>query len=181
MAIAVANRYARALADVIGPTGNYRQTLRELEDFAAAYRGSADLREVLETPAISLPEKTKVLGTILTRLGATPVTRNFLRVLLANYRIDLLEEVQEAFRKISNDRLGIAQVKVFSASGLTDQEQEALRARFARLTQKQVELEFHLDPALVGGVVAQIGSTVYDGSVRGHLERLRQRLVGGRS
>lgn len=180
MAIAVANRYARALADVVGPTANYQLVLREVEDFAAAYRESADLREVFESPAVPLAEKTKVLEAVLARLHASRITTNFLRVLLANYRMGLLEEIKETFQRILGERLGIVQVKVLSASGLSEAEREALRARFARLMSKQVELKFHLDHELLGGVVAQIGSTVYDGSIRGHLERLRQQLVGSR-
>jgi F-type H+-transporting ATPase subunit delta len=89
----------------------------------------------------------------------------------------LLEEVIQAFRKITNDRLGIVQVKVSSAAGLSEAERELLRARFEELTRKQAELEFHLDGQLIGGLVAQIGSTVYDGSVRGHLERMREQLM----
>ncbi len=177
MAIAIANRYARALADVIGSAGNYRTVLQELSDFTAAYRQSADLREVLQTPVLPVGEKIKVLDALLARLGASRVTSNFLRVLMAHYRMGLLEQVEEAFRRISNDRLGIARVKIFAASDLTDAERGNLSTRFERLTQKRAELEFRLDPTLIGGIVAQIGSTVYDGSVRGHLERLRQQLV----
>lgn len=177
MAIAVANRYARALADVVGRTGVYRAVLRELQDFAAVYRESADLRQVFETPAVPLPAKMKVLEAILVRLGASPTSSNFLHVLVAHYRMGHLEEIIQAFLKISNDRLGVAQVRIFSAADLPESERQALRARFADLTRKQVELEFHLQGDLLGGILAQIGSTVYDGSVRGHLERIRQRLL----
>lgn len=180
MAIAVANRYARALADVVAGTGNYRAILGELEDFTATYGESTELREVLATPAISLPEKLRILEAILARLETSPIAGNFVRVLLSNYRLGLLREVVESFRKIAYERLGIAQVKVFSATSLSETEREALRERFARLTRKQVELELHLDPELLGGLQAQIGSAVYDGSIRGHLERLRQQLVVGR-
>ncbi len=177
MPIAVANRYARALADVVGPTGEYRSALRELEDFAAAYRESVDLRQLFETPAVNLAEKTRLLEAILARLGASPVTSNFLRVLLSHYRMGLLEEIAQSFLKIANDRLGIVAVKVFSASDLSQAEREALRARFTELTRKQVEIEFHLEGKLLGGILAQVESTVYDGSVRGHLERIRKRMV----
>ena len=177
MPMVVANRYARALADVVARTGEYRQVLEELVEFSALYRQSTELREVCETPVVPLPQKTKVLEAILERLGALPVTQNFLRVLLAHYRMALLEEVIQAFRKITNDRRGIVQVKVSSAAGLSEAERERLRARFEELTRKQAELEFHLDGQLIGGLVAQIGSTVYDGSVRGHLERMREQLM----
>jgi F-type H+-transporting ATPase subunit delta len=177
MPMVVANRYARALADAVARTADYRQILHELEDFYAAYLESPELRGVCETPAVPLPQKTRVLEAILERAGASPVTLNFLRVLLAHYRMALLGEVVEAYRKIANNRLGIVQVKVSYAADLSEAERESLRARFAELTRKQVELEFHLNPALLGGIVAQIGSTVYDGSVRGHLERLREQFM----
>ncbi|HEV2493195.1 MAG TPA: ATP synthase F1 subunit delta [Terriglobia bacterium] len=177
MAIAVANRYARALADVIGSQrGDYRQTLRELEDFAAAYRQSLELREVFETPALPLEEKLKVLEAITARLTTSPVTLNFLRVLATHYRMAMLQEMCQAFHRISNERMGVVAVKITSAGELIEGERQALRARFAELTSKQVEFDFHLDQGLVGGLVAQIGSTVYDGSVRGQLDRIRQRL-----
>ncbi len=179
MAIAVANRYARALADVVARTGNYRAVLGELDQFATAYRESAELRAVFETPAVNLTQKIKVVEAIAARLRVSPLTTNFLRVLVTNYRMAMLEEIRGGFAKIANERMGIVQVKVFSAAGLLQPEKQALRARFLEITRQQVELEFHEDPELVGGVLAQIRSTVYDGSIRGHLERIRQRLVAG--
>jgi F-type H+-transporting ATPase subunit delta len=173
----VANRYARALAEVVGRTGNYRQVLRELQDFAAAYRESNDLREVLLTPAVSLEAKERLLLAILHRLGVSQVTTNFLRVLLDNFRITLLAEVMEAYQRVAYDRLGVVKVQIASAADLTAPEQVAIRARFAELTHKQVEIEFELKPALLGGLVAQIRSTIYDGSVRGQLDRIRQQLM----
>ncbi len=177
MPMVVANRYARALSDLVGRTGEYRRVLQELEDFREAYRTCAELREVCETPAVTLPEKTRVLEAVLEKSGASGVTRNFLRVLLAHYRMNLLEEVIQGFRKIANDHLGIVQVKISCVQDLSEAEREALRARFGELTRKHVELAFHLDRQLLGGVVAQIGSTVYDGSVRGHLNRIREELT----
>jgi F-type H+-transporting ATPase subunit delta len=177
MAMAVANRYARALADVVGRGDDYRAVLRELRDYATAYRQSADLREFLETPAVSLQEKTRVLGRILASLSASTTTSNFLRVLLVNYRMALLDQIIEAFRKIANARLGIVEVKIFSAEALAEFERKALSARFRELTGYQVELEFHQDSKLLGGIFAQIGSTVYDGSVRGQLERIGEQLA----
>jgi F-type H+-transporting ATPase subunit delta len=179
VAMVVANRYARALAEVVDPAGDYRQVLRELRDFAGVYRQSADLREVLLTPAVSLDAKRRLLVAILERLGSSQVTTNFLRVLLDNYRIALLDEVIEAYRRTAYDRLGIAEIRIASAADLTPAAREALRTGFAKLIpQRGMEIEFHLEPALLGGIIAQIRSTVYDGSVRGQLDRLRQELMG---
>ncbi len=177
MSMDVANRYARALSEVLGPQGDYRTALSELQDFAAASRESADLREVMETPAVTPPDKLRVLDAILARMGISKTVSNFLRVLLENYRMNFLQEIVGAFRKVADDREGLIRVKVLSATGFTEAERQALRERFERLTQKKVECEFSIDPALIGGVVAQAGSTVYDGSVRGQLERVRRRLL----
>jgi F-type H+-transporting ATPase subunit delta len=177
MPTVVANRYARALADVVAPTGNYRQVLNELADFGAAYRESPQLREVCETPAVPMAQKLSVLETLARRLGSSQVTLNFLRVLMSHYRLPLLDEVLQAFRNVSDARLGIVRVKITSASDLTPEQQELLHARFSELTRKQAELEFLLDHGLIGGIVAQIGSTVYDGSIRGQLNRIREQLL----
>ena len=179
MAIALANRYARALADVVARTGNYREVLSELENFAAVYRQSAALRELFETPAVGLPAKTSVLDAILARLGAATAARNFLRVVLSNYRMRQLEEIGQAFRRVANARMGIVEVKVISAAQLSESERERIRVRFEGLTRKRVEVAFQLDPALLGGIRAQVDSTVYDGTVRGRLERLRQQFLAG--
>jgi len=162
---------------VVAPTGNYRQVLSELEDFGAAYRQSLEFREVCETPAVGMAQKLSVLEAIARRMGSSHVTLNFLRVLMSRYRMPMLEEAIQAFRSVAYARLGIVQVKISSASDLSPEEQELLRARFNELTQKQSELEFHLDGNLIGGLVAQIGSMVFDGSIRGSLDRLRGQLL----
>ena len=177
MPMVVANRYARALAEVVAASGDYRRVLQELQDLASVYRESLELQEVFASPAVALPQKMKVLEAMAQRLGESPVTLNFLRVLLAHYRMPLLEEAVQAYRKIANDRLGIVQVALSSASDLSPAERESVAARFRELTGKQVEMDFRIDSELLGGILAQIGSTVYDGSVRGNLARIREQLM----
>lgn len=177
MLMVVANRYASALADVVAPSGDYHKVLAELQDFETAYGESSELREIFDSPAVALPQKVKVLEAIGQRLGTPPLTLVFLRVLLANYRMPLLEEVVQAYRKIANDRMGVVQVTISSASNLSEAEREGLASRFRELTRKQVELEFRIDSELLGGILAQIGTTVYDGSVRGSLARIREQLT----
>ena len=177
MPMAVANRYASALADVVGPGGDYRKVLQELQDFAAAYRESLELRQVFESPAATSAQKVRVLEAIEARLAGSPLTMIFLRVLLVNYRMPLIEEVVQAFHSIANDRMGVVQVIISSASHLAEAERESVASRFRELTGKQVELEFRIDSELLGGIRAQIGNTVYDGSVRGNLARIREQLT----
>ena len=112
MAMAVANRYARALADVLGPQGDYRRVLSELDEFAAAYGASADLRNLFEAPTVPLADKTRVLAALLERMEAASITMNFLRVLLANHRANLIDQVRQAFRKAAYQRLGVTEVRI---------------------------------------------------------------------
>jgi F-type H+-transporting ATPase subunit delta len=177
MATAIASRYARALADVVSRTGEYRRAQEELAAFAEVYRESPELREILKTPAISVADKRRVVDAILARLGTSPTLANFFRVLLTNYRVGMVDGVIEAFEKQVTVRLGIARVKISSAAGLSAADQQSLVARFEAVTGKKVDAAFQVVPKLLGGVTAQIDSTVYDGSVRGHLERIHERLT----
>jgi F-type H+-transporting ATPase subunit delta len=185
VARAVARRYARALADILfatpGPPEQQRQQVQqmklELESFAALLRRHADLRHLLENPAISREKKRKVLEG-LQRLGQwSPMTRNFLGVLVENRRLDNLDEVREVFAAEASSRLGVVPVEVTSAAELPGRERRELEERLAALTGAKVELHFREDPKLLAGVVARIGSTVYDGSLRAQLRRLEARLT----
>lgn len=173
---AVAQRYARALAEIVGPQGNFARTAAEIEAFAEIYRENAELREVFETPAVKPEQKLGVLDAILARLGASREVGNFLRVLLKHYRMNVLADIQQAFQSIANDEMGVAQMRVVSAAPLNDRERGALGQRFQELTGKKIEAEYGVDPDLVGGVLAQIKSTIYDGSVRGALDRIREQI-----
>ncbi len=177
MSKAIANRYTRALADVVSRTGDYGTALRELEDFAAIYRSSAELRDVVRTPAVAPADKFRILETILERMGTSRLAGNFLRVLLKNYRLVLIDDIVEAFKKVADERLGVVEVQISSAAELSEAERRALLVRFEGITRKKVEVEFQIEKQLLGGVLAQIGSTIYDGSVRGHLQRIRERLM----
>jgi F-type H+-transporting ATPase subunit delta len=173
---AIAQRYARALVEVIGPQGNHAAVMRELQSFAEVYRESAELREVFDSPVVLPEQKSKVLEAVLKRLEVSHVTANFLRVLSAHYRLNLLEEVRAAYQDIVNDLAGIVRMSVVSALPLSEEQQAALRDRFQNLTQKTVEIEYRTDPEVLGGVLAQIKSTVYDGTAHGYLERVRERM-----
>jgi F-type H+-transporting ATPase subunit delta len=176
MSFAIASRYARALADVLRPAGNYAAALAELETYLGVWRESSDLREAFESPVVPPASKQKVLGAILVRLGTSHTVSNFLRVLLAHFRMGMLEEVVQAFRKVVDQRLGIVEVKISYSRDVSEQEQTALRERFSQLTGQKAEVSFSRKDELLGGVLAQVGSVIYDGSIRGFLERLGQSL-----
>ncbi len=180
MARAVASRYARALADLVfdPSAGLDAQTVAgQLELFEEVLRASPDLRIALLSPAIAPPRKRAVVARLAERLGMARLVRNFLYVLIDHRRTPLLGEIRDAFQAVVDERLGIRRAEVVSARELGDAERERVGARLSRLTGKRVFCRFAREAGLIGGLTARIGSTIYDGSVRGQLEVLRRRLA----
>jgi len=134
---------------------------------------------VLLSPAVPPPRKRSLIGRLAAGLGVSDLLKRFLYVLVDHRRIGLLAEIHEAFEIEVDRRRGLARVDVSSARELTATEREALARELSRLTGQQPRLRFRLAPELIGGLVARVGSTVYDGSVRGQLAALKERMAGG--
>lgn len=174
---AVAQRYAGALADVVIAQGEADQVSKELAAFVALVEESADLRNLLATPAATREQKHAVIEKLLGRLGAGKTLKNFLFVLVDNRRASLVTQILPAFEEELLARQGIAEAQVTSARELTSAEKQELTAALSKLTGKRVEAKYALDGELIGGAVARIGSTIYDGSVRDQLRRLQSKLA----
>jgi F-type H+-transporting ATPase subunit delta len=175
-----ASRYARAFADVIFEMKlNAKSVQGQLADFAAAWHESRDLREFFTDPSFPVDQKVSFLDKLNAKLKMAQQTRNFIAVLIRNNRIAGLDDVIVRLRRELNQRLGISEAKVTSARKLDDQERKELEQQIAALTGGTVEAQFEEDSSLLGGAVVQVGSTVYDGSVRGRLDRLREELTAG--
>jgi F-type H+-transporting ATPase subunit delta len=170
-------QYANALADVAQAQGAAEPLLKQLGEFGALHAASADLRNFLASPAVSRAAKHGVIEKLTARLGASKIIRNFLFVLTDNRRTLALPEVIAAFREAILQRGGIAQAEISSAVELSAPQKAALAASLERLTGKKVKASYSLDPALLGGAVVRIGSTIYDGSLRSRLNNLRSRLA----
>jgi F-type H+-transporting ATPase subunit delta len=176
---AVAARYANALADVVtagASTLSPQQAIAELRAFETTLRGSAELQNALITPAVPGSRKKAVVGRIADILKLSQVTRNFLYVLVDRRRIASLSHIIQDFETVLDARLGYAQAEVSSARELSEAQCRDLNVRLERLTGKRIRMRFIVDGTLIGGAVARIGSTVYDGSVRGQLASLERRL-----
>jgi F-type H+-transporting ATPase subunit delta len=176
---AVASRYANALADVVtAPASATRpqDVLAELRSFQAALAGSPELHNALVTPAVPVARKRAVVRRIAGVLQLSAITRNFLLVLIDHRRIATLPAMADAFEVVLDERLGFARAEVSSAAEMSEPQRGALNAQLERLTGKRIRARYSVDPALIGGVVARIGSTVYDGSVRAQLQTIERRL-----
>jgi F-type H+-transporting ATPase subunit delta len=175
---AFAARYARAFADVVLDTKlDTAGVEQQLKDFSATFAGSKDLREVLLNPSIPTGRRVSILDAVNSRIGCGPKVRNFLAVLISHERLAALGEIIEEYRLEMNRRLSISDAEVVTARPLQDQERARLEREVAELAGTRVNATFRQDKSLIGGAMVRIGSTIYDGSVRGRLERLKERLV----
>jgi F-type H+-transporting ATPase subunit delta len=180
MLSAVAARYARALMDAMSgamPESDAAATLEQLRAIANLIHSSADLHNALLSPAVPASRKRAVMGKLVQELGAGRMVRNFVYVIIDHRRVDEFPAIVEAFEAVLDERLGYVRADVLSARPLPEAQQARLASEISRVAGKKAKLKFSTDAGLVAGVVARIGSTVYDGSVRGQLERLRGMLA----
>lgn len=176
---AVASRYASALADVVTAGSSAlrpQDAVVQLRSFEALLQSSLELQNALTTPAVPNSRKKAVVGRLAGLLQLSQIARNFLFVLIDHRRIASLSEIIQTLELIVDERLGFARVEVASARELTEPQRSALNAQLEQLTGKRVRMRCAVDESLIGGVIARIGSTVYDGSLRGQLASLQARL-----
>jgi F-type H+-transporting ATPase subunit delta len=176
---AVNFRYARALAAVIADQKlDAKATEQQLGDFLATLDGSPQLREVLADPSIPEPQKLSLLDAISGKLGMSKAVRNFIAVLTHHQRLSALGEIITAYTALSDEGANIAEVEVVSARVLDPGSRATLEAQIAKLViGRKVSATYTQDAELLGGAIVKIGSTVYDGSIRGQLQQLKQRLL----
>lgn len=176
----VATRYAKALVDVVAAPGSKvdpSAALAQLRSIEGVFADSDDLRNALLSPAVSPSRKRAVVANILGPLGLAKQVLNFLFVVIDHRRVHEFSSITEAFEALLDERLGYVRADVTTARELTPDQTAILETEISRIAGKKAKLKFSTDPALVAGVVARIGSTVYDGSVRGQLDRLRTKLA----
>ena len=149
----------------------------ELALFADALEASGDLRSVLLSPAVAPARKRAVVAQLAVQGGISALVRNFLCVVIDHRRTAILSEIREAFRALVYERMGMVEADISAARELPDGQREKVAAGLGRLTGKRVRCRFSVDEGLIGGVVARIGSTIYDGSVQGQLKALRRKLM----
>jgi len=152
---------------------------REFRDFLATWDSSPELREFFVNPAIPNVQKVGFLDTLNQKLELRKELRNLLAVLIDNGRIGHVGAVAEAYRRLLQQQLGIRQAEVVTARELTAEERTSLAGEIGKLAGALVEASYKLDPTILGGTIVRIGSTVYDGSVRGRLDRLKAALTAG--
>ena len=173
----VARRYAAALADVVVKSGETEAVRNELAQFVGVMTENPQLAEIFRNPAVPYDNKNNLLETLIARTRPVKTTANFLRVLQRNHRFADLPAVYERFNTVLEERAGLVTAQVTTAEPLAAAQQTALAARLQQITGKRVNLNFKIDPEIIGGVVTRIGSTVYDGSVKNQLQQLKEKMI----
>jgi F-type H+-transporting ATPase subunit delta len=173
----VTNTYARAFADVVMSMRlDAAATLAEAQQMAAMARENDNLREVWDAPSISAERKRAVLDSIVKRAGISRPVRNFAAVLIDHRRTRFLSEIVAQFEQELNQRLGFAEAEITTSRELSPAERTSIEADLAQVTSKKIRARYTKDAAILGGAIARVGSTVYDGSVKGQLEKIRAAL-----
>jgi F-type H+-transporting ATPase subunit delta len=173
----VASTYARAFADVVFSAHlDADRAVGELRRMAGLLSESADLRRVWENPAVPAEQKRKLLDAIVDREAIEHHARNLMAVLIDHRRVQFLERIVEQLKKELDARMGFAEAQITSFRELGDEEKQALESQIEKLTGKRVRAQFGLDGSLLGGAVVRLGSTIYDGSVKGQLEKIREAI-----
>lgn len=176
----VASRYARALTDVVtGPKPLEQPDVIEsqLRSFQELIEESPALRNMLESPAVRAARKKAVIETLGARLELSRTARNVLFLLVDHRRMNQLGAILTQFRAMVDEHMGLVQARITSAQALSDADRAGIESALAGKTGRRIRAVYQVDPALIGGVVSRVGSTIYDGSVADHLRRLKEKLV----
>jgi F-type H+-transporting ATPase subunit delta len=176
----VARSYAKALFELARERNQADAIARDLHAIEEQFATNADLRAFFARPWVASAAKRAAAAEIATRLGVSPLARDFLALVAAQGRVDHLETIAAAYRELEDEAAGRVRARVRTAVPLSAAERAALAGRLGRvLGGKQVVLEEVTDRELLGGFVAEVGSLLVDGSLDGQLARLRDRLVHG--
>jgi F-type H+-transporting ATPase subunit delta len=170
--------YAKALVDAAGTTERAVTVRAELERFVEAARSFPEIKRMASNPGVPRRVKEDVLRQLCERLEIGPLTRSLLDLLMKNYRLTQVDAVLDAVDRILDRRLGVVRAQVRTAHALTGDQESRLRAVLERMLEKKVKLELDLEPRLLAGFVARIGSRRYDASLNGQIDRLAATLAG---
>ena len=175
----VAKRYARSLISIGQEDGQYRPYGEELDRFEELLSTNEQLREVMENPIYNVNDQKALLKTLSSRLSLSPMVTNFLNLLLDKRRMSYFLDICRQYRNMIEDISGITSATIVSAIELPKEDIEKIRERFSKITGKEVHVNVEKDPSLIGGLVAKIGDTLYDGSIRTQLYTIKELLAKG--
>ena len=151
--------------------------IQQLQSFNSLLKEQPDARRLFENPTFSSERRVRLLKEISDALCFEKRVANFIGIVIDRNRLPLMDQIIVAYQKLLDEKLGSVRAIVKAARPLDSAEQSQLAAKLEKVTGKQVRMEVAVDPSLIGGVIAQVGSTIYDGSVRQQLHAFKSRLT----
>jgi F-type H+-transporting ATPase subunit delta len=173
----VARRYAKALAEIGESKGILLELQRELDAIDALVKGNPDLERLVSYPLFAPSKRTAAFDTILEKAGVSDILRKFFTVVTQAARLSLLHDIVASFHDLVDENMGVMEARVTSAQVLTGPQSSRLTASLSSRTGKTIRIRWSQEPALLGGLKVQLGSTVYDASLQGRLRLLKQQLL----
>ena len=173
----VARRYAKALAEIGESHGTLQDLLQELDAIDALVHANPDLQRLVSYPLIAPAKRAEAFDAILEMASASVMLRKFFRVVAQAARLSLLHDIVATFHELVDEKMGVVEARVTTAQAMTAPQSLRLTASLASRTGKTIRIKWHQDPALLGGLKVQLGSTVYDASLQGRLRLLKAQLL----
>nr|WP_320133307.1 ATP synthase F1 subunit delta [uncultured Holophaga sp.] len=177
MSTLVSYRYAKALLEIGTERGNLDALRQELQSVEALVRAHADLQRLTAYPLLAPAKRAEAFDAVLEKAGTSDVVRKFFKVVAHAARLYLIHQIVEAFAELVDRHNGVIVAKVATARPLSENQTATLSATLSRRTGKTVRMRVQQDPALLGGLKVQLGSTVYDASLQGRLSLLKSQLL----
>ena len=174
----VAKRYAKALYDLGKEEGLQDKFLGDMETIVSILEESDEFRAIMESPLYDILLKRRIMGELIKQIKLTKYTENFLGILLDKDRFVCLKAILDSYRQTIDEASGRVRATVTSAMELDKTQLERIAGTLKKIVKKEVDLDVSIDPALIGGLIAEVEGMVYDGSVKTQIMRLKQSLKG---
>ncbi len=174
---AVLGRYARSLAEVVFEENIEPKVTEDLATYAEIFHAVPAVLEAFDSPAVPREAKEKVMDQLMAQYPVNPITSNFFRILLQHNRFRFFDQIRDDYLKYVNENKGIVSARVTAAAPLSHEMLGKLAERLTEMTGKQIDVELKTDASLLGGIVVQMGSTIFDGSIRTQLAEMKRRLA----
>lgn len=173
----VAKRYALALFQLANEHQLLNQMEEELRTVKEVVKENSELKALLKSPKLSITKKKEIIKEAFAPVNTYVL--NTMMILIERHREDIISDVADYFISLANDERGIAEANVYSIRPLTEEENAALSASFAaKVGKKSLRINNTIDSNLLGGIKLRIGNRIFDGSLRGKLDRLERQLLG---
>ncbi len=174
----IARRYARALYDLGQEEGKEKQFLEELQSITQLMGGSEELKSILESPLYDVVLKKRILKEVASKISMSVYSLNFLNILLDKDRFFVLSEILDAYKLILDEISGRVRARVVCAASLDDAQLQKVAQTLSKVFKKEVDMDVHIEPSLIGGMITEVEGMIYDGSVRTQISKLKQSLKG---